>query len=75
MAQNAIYDCYYYNNDWSKVDYSEEDTYSNKKVVYIGYSKIFKYMFLGLRQKSYYISCYAKASIVKGKSSTRIVHI
>ena len=74
LSQNIVYDCYNYNTDKSKVDYSEVGTYNAGKGVCAGYSKIFKSMCIGLGLESNYVSGYTKNSIVDGNLPSRTVH-
>ena len=66
--QNMQYDCYNFNRDHSKIDYTEDGTYNKGKGVCDGFAKLFVTMANNLGVEAYRVVGYSKgAGYVPGK--------
>ena len=63
ISQNIAYDCYNINNDMSKIDYSEDGTYTKGYGVCAGFSKVFSALYNGIGLEAHVIHGYTKRSI------------
>jgi len=60
-AENIVYDCYNFNHDRNKIDYSEDGTYNAGKGVCDGYAKIFLAMCTSLGLEAARVVGYSKS--------------
>ena len=60
-AENIVYDCYNFNHDRNKIDYSEDGTYNAGKGVCDGYAKIFLVMCTSLGLEAARVVGYSKS--------------
>ena len=60
-SQNIVYDCYNFNHDRNKIDYSEDGTYNAGKGVCDGYAKIFLAMCTSLGLEAARVVGYSKS--------------
>ena len=67
------YDCYNFNRDHSKIDYTEDGTYNKGKGVCDGFAKLFVTMANNLGVEAYRVVGYSKgAGYVPGKLPEQI---
>ena len=75
VSQNIAYDCYNINNDMSKIDYSEDGTYTKGYGVCAGFSKVFSALYNGIGLEAHVIHGYTKRSIVQEKMPSKTNHV
>ena len=74
-AQNIAYDCYNFNHDRTKIDYSLEGTYNKGVGVCDGYAKIYLEMATGVGLEAVRVVGYSKgASYIQGKMPSSTDH-
>ena len=74
-AQNIKYDCYNYNHDRSKIDYTLQGTYNKGVGVCDGYAQIYLEMATGLGLEAARVIGYSKgAGYIQGKVPTSTDH-
>jgi len=61
--QNLKYDCYNFEHDWSKIDFSDDGTYSSGVGVCDGFAKLYVAMCKGMGIDAYRVVGYSKGSL------------